>query len=355
MIELLLAAPLTSQETVQGPWRALVRMFAVPVLLLLGMQLVASLLTYGRGGGLFGQGANRVGVWLFSWRVIGVAVAFADLVALGWFGMWMGLVSRNARMATLKTIVFVQVLPVVRDDLDLRAGDSAADVFSAWLGNGSASLAGNDECLVSGTGHGVAGGADPGQGCVLLDAGPAQTGPQLPRSGRARRHSRACDRRAAGDCPQAMTFLPIVERELRVAARRPGTFWLRLLVAFGVIVVAAWIFLVWQNQSQSEVGKVIFRALTGGLMVYCLLAGVRATADCLSEEKREGTLGLLFLTDLRGYDVVFGKLVANSLAVFYGVLAVLPVLAIPLLMGGVTVGEFGRRGAGAGEHAVLLA
>lgn len=139
-----------------------------------------------------------------------------------------------------------------------------------------------------------------------------------------------------------MTLLPIVERELRVAARKSVTFWLRLLVAFGVIGVATWIFLVVQNQSQREVGKMIFYALTGGLMFYCLFAGVRATADCLSEEKREGTLGLLFLTDLRGYDVVFGKLTANSLAVFYGVLAVVPVMAIPLLMGGVTVGEFGR-------------
>lgn len=139
-----------------------------------------------------------------------------------------------------------------------------------------------------------------------------------------------------------MTLLPIVERELRVAARRPGTFWWRLLVAFGVIVVATWIFLVVRNEAQREVGKMIFYALTGGLMVYCLAAGVRATADCLSEEKREGTLGLLFLTDLRGYDVVLGKLAASSLAVFYGVLAVVPVLAIPLLLGGVSGGEFGR-------------
>ncbi len=139
-----------------------------------------------------------------------------------------------------------------------------------------------------------------------------------------------------------MTLLPIVERELRVAARKPGTFWWRLLVASGVIVVVAWILLAWQNQSQRQVGTMIFGALTGGLMFYCLFAGVRGTADCLSEEKREGTLGLLFLTDLRGYDVVFGKLVANSLTAFYGLLAVLPVMAIPLLLGGVTVGEFGR-------------
>ncbi len=140
-----------------------------------------------------------------------------------------------------------------------------------------------------------------------------------------------------------MTLLPIVERELRVAARRPAHFWLRLLVACGLILVATWIYLVaGELESQRELGKTIFHTLTGGLLLYCLLAGVRATADCLSEEKRDGTLGLLFLTDLRGYDVVFGKLTANSIAVLYAVLAVVPVLAIPLLMGGVTVGEFGR-------------
>ncbi len=139
-----------------------------------------------------------------------------------------------------------------------------------------------------------------------------------------------------------MSFLPIVERELRVAARRRGTYWLRLLVALGLVLVATFIFLASKNEPQHQIGQMIFYTLTGGLMLYCLLAGLRSTADCLSEEKREGTLGLLFLTDLRGYDVVIGKLTANSLAVFYCVVAVLPILGIPLLMGGVTGAEFGR-------------
>ena len=139
-----------------------------------------------------------------------------------------------------------------------------------------------------------------------------------------------------------MTFLPIVERELRVAARRRGTYWLRLLVAFSLVLISTWIFLAARNEPQHQVGQIIFYTLTGGLMLYCLLAGLRSTADCLSEEKREGTLGLLFLTDLRGYDVIIGKLTANSLAVFYCVIAVVPVLAIPLLMGGVAAAEFGR-------------
>src|SRR5664279_1436043 len=86
----------------------------------------------------------------------------------------------------------------------------------------------------------------------------------------------------------------------------------------------------------------LFSILTGSAVLYCLAGGVRFTADCLSEEKREGTLGLLFLTDLKGYDVVLGKLVATSLNGFYAVLAVVPVLALPLLLGGVAPGEFGR-------------
>jgi len=38
-----------------------------------------------------------------------------------------------------------------------------------------------------------------------------------------------------------MTFLPIVERELRVTARRPGTYWMRFAIACAVI--GAWFLL----------------------------------------------------------------------------------------------------------------
>jgi hypothetical protein len=75
---------------------------------------------------------------------------------------------------------------------------------------------------------------------------------------------------------------------------------------------------------------------------FCLLAGVRFTADSRREEKREGTLGFLFLTNLRGYDVVLGKLVVSSLNSLYALLAVLPLLGLPLLLGGVTGTEFWR-------------
>lgn len=139
-----------------------------------------------------------------------------------------------------------------------------------------------------------------------------------------------------------MTFLPIVERELRVAARRRSTYFGRLAGAVVAMAVGGWMMLAMHNESPGLMGQALFISLSVMLFIYSLAAGVRITSDCLSEEKREGTLGLLFLTDLKGYDIVSGKLVANSVNTFYGLLAAFPVLAISLLMGGVTSGEFWR-------------
>ncbi len=139
-----------------------------------------------------------------------------------------------------------------------------------------------------------------------------------------------------------MTFLPIVNRELRVASRRWSTYWLRSGAALAVILAGTWLFLMMRDESPRIIAMTLFCIMTGSAVLSALLSGIRATADSLSEEKREGTLGLLFLTDLRGYDVVIGKLVASSVNSFYAVVAAVPMLAIPLLMGGITLGEFGR-------------
>ena len=139
-----------------------------------------------------------------------------------------------------------------------------------------------------------------------------------------------------------MSFLPIVERELIEAARRRGTHWIRLLAAAAGLGLGALVLLNMRAAPPAELGMDLFRVLAGAAYFYCLFVGVFRTADCLSEEKREGTLGLLFLTDLKGYDIVLGKLAATSLNAFYGLLALFPVMAIPLLLGGVTLGEFWR-------------
>ena len=98
-----------------------------------------------------------------------------------------------------------------------------------------------------------------------------------------------------------MTFLPIVARELRVAARRNSTYRIRTWTAVIALVVGFFsLLLVLFTQGYGGPGKALYTTLTDFVFGLCLLAGVLLTADCLSEEKREGTLGLLFLTDLKG-------------------------------------------------------
>jgi ABC-type transport system involved in multi-copper enzyme maturation permease subunit len=141
-----------------------------------------------------------------------------------------------------------------------------------------------------------------------------------------------------------MTFLPIASRELRVASRKKMTYWLRAGAVFSVLVIGTWFFLMLSSERAQarETAEVLFGLITGVATLYGLISGVRETADCLSSEKREGTLGLLFLTDLKGYDVVAGKFIASSLNSFYGIIAIVPTMAIPLLMGGITFGQFSR-------------
>ena len=140
-----------------------------------------------------------------------------------------------------------------------------------------------------------------------------------------------------------MSFLPIVERELREAARRKSTFRIRGWVS-GIGMGLSFLSLLWAQMARlgGSVGNPAFGMFTGYAFGLSLLAGVLLTADCISEEKREGTIGLLFLTDLKGYDVVLGKFAARSLNALYGLLALLPLAGVPILLGGVTGGEFWR-------------
>lgn len=141
-----------------------------------------------------------------------------------------------------------------------------------------------------------------------------------------------------------MTVLPIVDRELRIASRRRLTYWSRpiaallLTAAFGAVQLVLWR----SGGTRMNLGQVEFAVLKWMLLMLVGLAGIFLTLDTLSEERREGTLGLLFLTDLRGYDIVLGKLISNSLRACYNLLAAFPILGLTLLIGGVTGREFWR-------------
>lgn len=142
-----------------------------------------------------------------------------------------------------------------------------------------------------------------------------------------------------------MTLQPIIERELGVASRLAGTYRNRMLMPVFVAGLGiAKVVLTATPASPAMAGAEMFRTLSFFTVVFCVLEGVRKTADCLSQERREGTLGLLFLTDLRGGDIILGKLAAASLNSFYPMFAMLPILAWSLFLGGVTPGEIWRVG-----------
>ena len=140
-----------------------------------------------------------------------------------------------------------------------------------------------------------------------------------------------------------MKSFHILDRELRVRARQRFTFWVRgAVAAVAMLIALSW----FQNAAglgnPAETGRIVFDVLAWLCFGFCLLEGARQTADAISAEKREGTLGLLFLTDLNGLDVTLGKLAACSVHSFYGLLAAFPVLGITLAAGGITAGEFWR-------------
>lgn len=136
-----------------------------------------------------------------------------------------------------------------------------------------------------------------------------------------------------------MTFLPIVVRELRVAARRNRTYAARFATILGVVGFGCYNMLIFSAMLGTMRGAMMFSWVVWLAFLICLVLATN-TVDCISEEKREGTLGFLFLTDLRGYDVALGKLFSRSLVSFYSLLGILPVVAICMLLGGVTFAEF---------------
>ncbi|HEY6226589.1 MAG TPA: hypothetical protein VI282_05645 [Verrucomicrobiae bacterium] len=138
-------------------------------------------------------------------------------------------------------------------------------------------------------------------------------------------------------------MLSILERELRVASRRRWTFWSRVITS--VIAFGAGLFLVMAAGSLPTAnGQYLFNALVFVSFWICLIQGVRRAAASISDEKRDGTLGLLFLTDLRTIDIIAGKLSAVAIPLIQPVLAFVPVLAFSVLLGGTTGGEILRAG-----------
>jgi hypothetical protein len=192
LLELLLTTPLPDRQIVRGQWRGFLRLFGWPVLLLLGVHIAGTTLSQLSFQGMAakagaatmtststnstGTATSTVMVFSTSRARAGAAATnsapvaapfltgggtqqalmalatasatalstVANLVALCWFGMWMGMTSRSANLATLKTILFVQIIPwfVIAFGTSMMVGIVMAGYFArsggaagpgAWL------------------------------------------------------------------------------------------------------------------------------------------------------------------------------------------------------------------------------
>jgi hypothetical protein len=144
LLELLLATPLPVREIVDGHKRALRRWFLIPALLCVLAQAAGFFMTQRAAFGFAtaprpptAGGTNVVvtnmtvvttqvgGGTTISASVLGSGYTYVSLIlalgrgltigtnlwALMWFGMWVGLRSKNPSLAALKTIACVQIVP----------------------------------------------------------------------------------------------------------------------------------------------------------------------------------------------------------------------------------------------------
>ncbi|HLH53177.1 MAG TPA: ABC transporter permease subunit [Verrucomicrobiae bacterium] len=130
-----------------------------------------------------------------------------------------------------------------------------------------------------------------------------------------------------------MLALPVIERELRSASRHPITYNLRVLGALALLGVLAMFWL--QDGGGAGAGARLFNRFHQALFFSIWILVPLLTADCISRERREGTLPLLFLTPLSAADVVYAKGLAHGLRSFTLWLAVLPIITVCFLAGGV--------------------
>jgi len=129
-----------------------------------------------------------------------------------------------------------------------------------------------------------------------------------------------------------MNVWPVIVREVRVQSRQRFTYTLRMLGAAAVL--GALMTYTMTNALLPGRGGQIFVYIHCTLLWAIWILVPLSTADCVSRERREGTLGLLFLTPLKARDIVFAKGLAHGLRALTLWLAALPVMVIPFLIGG---------------------
>jgi ABC-type transport system involved in multi-copper enzyme maturation permease subunit len=142
---------------------------------------------------------------------------------------------------------------------------------------------------------------------------------------------------------------PIFSREWLTVPRRTSHYFVRAayLGTIWAVGVAAWQMTVgWGRMptlgDTSRFGLLLFAVLTGVQLVLLAFFAALSAASAVMLEKDRRTFVLLLLTDLRSYEIVIGKLLGSLLPILLLLLGMLPVLALLILLGGVSLGQVGQ-------------
>ena len=130
---------------------------------------------------------------------------------------------------------------------------------------------------------------------------------------------------------------PVVERELRAALHRRNIRWSRLKVA-GLSVLAVSLFLL-SGGPRFLGGTLHFYLFIGGLNL-AVWPAIQNSVGLFAEERRQQTLELLYLTGMGSGELFIGKLLGGALVASCDLLALVPMLAVPFLSGGLAFNLF---------------
>jgi hypothetical protein len=134
-----------------------------------------------------------------------------------------------------------------------------------------------------------------------------------------------------------MNLMPLIERELRVALRKRNPVAARFWMALGCTILALLYILL--NGDPVEIGPSLHRwlCLISLLVVY---RAPKLVAGLFADERRNDTLGFLFLSGLSAGEIFVSKVISSAMIAFNSLMAMVPLLALPFIIGGLSFDLF---------------
>lgn len=134
----------------------------------------------------------------------------------------------------------------------------------------------------------------------------------------------------------------VLWRELLEAARRAGTWRLRWVGPLALAAVFVWARFALRPSFTGAEGLGLFNLMAKASIAFAWLVLPWTTADAIAAERREGTLGLLWLTPLTPGGVMGAKTFSHGIRAAGLLASMVPAIVFPVLLGGVGWPDVGR-------------